>query len=287
MLGCMAGNTASTPRAHTLGSALREARESKGLSLRKVAAAIERDPSELSRWELGKRSPGETEVAQILGALGIGGARYEQLIALARNVDAPQWLAVSQPEQRQQLNAVLDFEAKATDIVEMAPLLVPGVLQTSEYIRAIMSGGGVPANEIETRVAVRIGRRDTITRSEPVQLLALVGEAALRHVVGSRQVMARQLRYLLELAELPNVDLRAVPFGSGWNPVLEGAFTLITTAETGSIVHLETRRSGLFLHEPQDVESYREAADTVLQVAMSPTETTELIAKITNEMETT
>lgn len=282
MLCCMAGN-ARTPKARALGSALRDAREHKGLSLRQLASQIGRDPSVVSRWEHGERNPKPTDVAQILTQLGINGERYEEIVDMTRGADAPRWLAVSLPEQRQQLDALLDFETTATSITDVSPLLIPGLLQASSYVRAIMSAGSVPEDEVRTRVAVRIGRRDAITRRDPVPLLALIGEAALRQVIGSREVMVEQLRMLLELGKLPNVDLRVVPLTSGWHPGLEGPFTLIESEPP--VVQLENRRSGLFLHEKEDVDTYRQAADTVLREAMSPGDSAGLIAEIANEME--
>ncbi|WP_147275565.1 DUF5753 domain-containing protein [Halopolyspora algeriensis] len=107
---------------------------------------------------------------------------------------------------------------------------------------------------------------------------------ALRQVIGAPEVMVEQLEYLGEMAKLPNVDLRVVPFSSGWHPALEGLFLLIESEQT-PVVQLESRRSGLFLHEQEDVQSYREAADTVFRAAMSPEESSEFIAEIAKDME--
>jgi transcriptional regulator with XRE-family HTH domain len=284
-LCCMASNT-RTPKARALGTALRDARNARGLSLRALAGQLGKDPSILSRWETGERAPQPTDVAQILTILGVNGERYDEIIELTRGTDEPRWLAVSLPEQRQQLAALLEFEQAASAIIEASPLLIPGLLQTSSYVRAIMSGGSVPADEIETRVAVRVGRRDVLTRRDPVRFVALIGQAALKQMIGNVEVMTEQLRHLLAMAELPNVDLRVVPFSSGWHPALEGPFVVIES-EQEPVVHLENRRSGMFLHEDEDVDTYRQAADAVLQAAMSPEDSAGLIAEEVDRMETT
>ncbi len=278
MLCCMASNT-RTPKARALGNALRAAREEHGSGLRKLATELDKDPGQLSRWETGERSPRPTDVAQILTHLGVSGDRYEEIIEMSSGTDEPRWLAVSLPEQRQQLAALLDFERTATTITEVSPLLIPGLLQTSNYARAIMVAANVPADEVETRVAVRVGRRDTITRKNPAHFIALVGEAALRQTIGTPEVMREQLEHLLELAERSNVDLRVIPFSSGWNPGLEGPFLLIDS-EQGPVVQLENRRSGLFLHEKEDVLTYRQAVDTVLEAAKNPTDSVQLVTEI-------
>lgn len=259
------------------------------MSLRAVAKDLGIDPSTLSRWESGKRVPEPAQIARILGHLGIDNSRYDEIMGMLDGVDATQWLAISLPEQRQQNSALLDFEATADTITEIAPLLIPGLVQTRGYARAIMSGGTVPPDEINTRVATRLGRRDVVSaeRPDPANLVVLIGEAALRQEIGSTEVMVEQLEYLLRVAGWDHVDLRVIPFSSGWHPALEGPFTLIDPRDDGfPIVFLENRRSGLILHQEADVTAYREAVDVVLEVAMSPEASAELIADVIKGMRT-
>ncbi|MGP4014281.1 helix-turn-helix domain-containing protein [Saccharopolyspora sp. 5N708] len=274
-----------TPKARALGGALRAAREERGLKLRELATKIERDPGILSRWETGERTPKPENVSRILTELGVNGVRYDGIMTLAYRTDEPQWAATTLPEQRQQLAAFLDYEQNATKIIEVAPLLVPGLLQTSGYIRAIMSAGGVPVGDIATRIAVRIGRREVLAKENPAQLVALIGQGVLFHGVGGRSTAVEQVKYLLEMARLPNVDLRIIPYHSGWHPGLEGPFTLIESEQATPVVLLETRRSGLCLHQDGDVNAYREAADMILRVAMNSDESMRLIAEIANRLE--
>ncbi len=256
------------------------------MSLRKLASDLGKDASQLSRWETGDRAPKPTDVAQILTHLGVSGEKYDEIIVICDGTLEPRWLAVSLPEQRQQLAAMLEFERTASAITEVSPLLIPGILQTSDYARAIMISANVPADEVETRVAVRVGRRDAILRREPAQFVALVGEAALRQVIGTHDVRVEQLRFLSEMAERANVELRVVPFTSGWHPALEGPFLLIDSEQT-PVVQLENRRSGLFLHEQEDVQTYRQGADTVLRVAMNPADSSAFLGEVINELEST
>ncbi len=273
-----------TPKGRALGSALRQARQDRDLTVRAFASQLGRDPGVLSRWETGERTPKPEQVAQILTSLGVNGDEYEEIIQLTYGANDSNWVATTLPAQRQQLAAYIDFEQNATKILEVSPLLIPGLLQTSDYIRIIMTEAEVPAGELAARVAVRIGRRDVITRNAPAQYVALIGEAALRQLLGGREVMAEQIRYLLEMTRRPNIDLRVFPFGSGWHPALEGPFHLIETGE-GTVVHLENRKSALFLHEKSDVRTYQRAAEKVLGVAMSQAESVKLIRYIANSME--
>lgn len=274
-----------TGKARALGKELRALREESGLSLRKLSIDMGRDPGALSRWETGERTPKPTDVAQILTMLGIAGDRYDEIIAMTRGTSDSGYVANRLPEQSQQLAALLECERAADTITEVSPLLIPGLLQTSEYIRAIMSAGTVPKHEVETRIAVRLGRRDVIARRDPARLISFLGEAALRQVVGSTEVMVDQLQYLLHTTQFRNVDLRVIPFTSGWHPGLEGSFTLINSERANPVVHVENRRSGLFFRELLDVEAYRRAAEIVSHAALSPNESTRLIKHIAGEID--
>ncbi|MBB5157727.1 helix-turn-helix domain-containing protein [Saccharopolyspora phatthalungensis] len=273
-----------TPKGRALGSALRQARQDRDLTVRAFAAQLGRDPGVLSRWETGERTPKPEHVAQILTSLGVNGEQYEEIIQLTYGANDPNWVATTLPAQRQQLAAFIEFEQNATKILEAAPLLIPGLLQTSDYTRALMTEARIPAGELATRVAVRIGRREVITRNRPARFTALVGEAALRQIIGSRELVAAQLRHLLETARRPNVDLRVFRFDSGWHPALEGPFHLIET-DDATVVHLEMRNSALFLHRDSDVRAYRQAAERALDTAMNPVESVKLIRFIADSME--
>jgi transcriptional regulator with XRE-family HTH domain len=283
---CMAGTT-GTPKARALGARLREKRTTAGYSVRGLAEQMGISHSALSRWETGARSPQPEDVASVLGALGVNGDERAELLELARGSDDPHWLSVRSAGRERQMAALLDFERTATQITDVSPLLIPGLLQTADYARAIMVAGGVPASQIETRVAVRVGRREVLTRRDPVRLLALIGAAALRQEIGGRSVALDQLHHLSKFATLPNVDLRVVTATAGWSPALEGPFVLVDSDHQSPIVHLENRRAGLFFHEPDDVNAYREAVDRVKEVAMSPDATEGLIADVITELETT
>ena len=274
-----------TPKARALGNAIRQAREDQGLSLRAFGARISRNIGQISRWENGEHTPKPEHVAQMLTALGIKGERFDTIIKLARGADEARWVATTLPEQAQQLAALVDCEKNATRIVDVSPLIMPGLLQTESYIRAVMETGDVPLSELPDRVATRVGRREILNPPNPVRLIALIGEGALRQVIQSRDILVEQLRYLFSFTTWPNVEIRIIPLSRGWHPALEGPFMLIESRESGPVVHLENRRSGLFLHDKADVCSYQEAVDKVLDVAIDTEESTRLIASVVNRLE--
>lgn len=286
---------ARTPKARALGAALRQAREAKHLLLRELGSAINRDIGVISRWETGERTPKPEQVAQILSTLGVNGDRYDEIMTLAYGTNESQWVATTLPEQKQQTVAYLDWEQNATRIVEVAPLLVPGILQTGDYIRAMMTAPGVPSGEVASRVTTRLGRKEVITKQNPAELLVLLGRAALNQGVGGRQVMIGQLQHLLEMAARPNIEIRIVPDDRGWHPGLEGDFTLIESSRatavnnastsTASIVFVGNRRTVLMLHEDGDVNAYRWAIDQVMKVSLQPDVSANFIADLRDRME--
>jgi transcriptional regulator with XRE-family HTH domain len=273
---------ARTPKARALGGALRQARTDKGMPLRELASAISRDSGVVSRWETGDRTPKPELVAQILTTLGVGGARYEEIMTLAYGTDESQWVATTLPEQRQQMAAYVDWEQSATRIVEVAPLLVPGLLQIGDYIHAIMTAGGVPNGEISSRITGRIDRRDVIEKAKPARLLVLLGQNVLNNDIGGREVTIAQARHLLEMAGRPNIEIRIIPDHGGWHPALEGPFTLVEVDPTdrGSIVFMETRRSILMMHELGDVDAYKRAVDRIMPIVLSPATSTKFLADV-------
>lgn len=274
MLWCMPG---TSPKAVALGAELRAARNRVGLGLRELAKKLDVHHTTLLRAESGERAPSTELAARILALLDVTGPEFERIVAMSRDTDGPTWLAVNLPDLQSQLSALLSFEQMATAITTVSPLLIPGLLQTSGYVRAIMRSGDVPQSEVETRVATRIGRRDILTRDQAVTLTAFVGESALRNPIGGPAVMADQLAFLLKASEWPNINLHAIPATAGWHPALEGAFVLIRTPGL-DLVHIENRKTGLFLREEADVTAYHEAVEKMLSIALSPVHTTELIA---------
>jgi transcriptional regulator with XRE-family HTH domain len=274
-----------SPQASALGVELRKARTASGLTQQQVADKLGVTRPTVTRYEDGTRFPDPETVAQICEFLGLDDELAADLMERARAGDRGPWLTITIHEQQRQLNELLAREHEAVAITSVTPLLIPGLLQTSDYARAIMITADVPEHQIETRVAVRMGRKEALTRRRPAKLLALINESVLWQSIGGPEVMAAQLRYLLEVSEWPTVDLRVVPKDSGWHPGLEGPFTLVEFADGSAIVHIETRASGLFLVEPEHVAPYQAATKRVLQEAMSPAESAKLITREAKRIE--
>ena len=287
MLCGMPDHSKVTPKAKALGEALRDARKAAKLSLRDLGSQLEMDFSRLGKYERGEEIPKDTVVAQILTHLGVTGDRHEQILAMTAGADSTLWLPMTAPERQRHLAALIDLEQNAHTITSVSPVLIPGLLQDSSYIRAMM--GNLPATEVATRVALRVGRRDAITRRDPARLVAYVGEAALRQVVGSRDVMLRQLEHLEDEIKRENVEFHVVPFDAGYHPGLAGHFTVFDLSAdygVGVVVNAENQRSGLLMQDEEDVAAFRDDVKEVAKVAMNPTDSIGFIADVISGMRT-
>ena len=283
----MAGTTSGSPRARVLGAWLRDAREAAELGVRELAGQLEIHHPNLSRWETGERMPRPEDVSMVLTAVGVNGSERERLINLARAAHEPNWLTLGEPGASEALAALIEFEQTAKLITDWSPVPIPGLLQTGDYARAIMTdAGGVPTQERDQRVRVRLSRRDVLTRRDPVNFSAIIGQEALRQIIGGPDVMADQLRYLLQQSELPTVTLQVLPTGEGWHPGIAGPFELLQFETGRPIVHLEHLRSSLFLYEEEDdLQAYVDAANTLRERALSPKESAKLITDTITTME--
>jgi transcriptional regulator with XRE-family HTH domain len=275
----------NAPRARALAGALRKALEDAGVGVRDAGRRMNLSHSVISDWLHGKKTPRAEDVARLLGAVGVSGKEYDAILDLARHAGERDWLAAGIPGVTQQLAATMELERDAASITEWSQSLIPGLLQTSDYARRIISAGGVSPAEAETRLMLRMARRDIIMRSHPVILNVLLGEAALREPIGSAAIMSAQLRHLLKAQQDAHVEIRIVRSGIGWHVGLVGPFVIYNYASAPSIVLLEHLITGAFLYDPGDVAGYQTAADQIRRVAMSPEDSAGLIAEIAHEME--
>lgn len=181
-----------------------------------------------------------------------------------------------------------DFEAEASAIRTFEGMVIPGLLQTPDYARAVFQGGRYTgAEEIERRVKARMGRRDILTRFKPASLRIVLDEAALHRAVGSPEVMSEQLSHLLHMAKLPNIDLQVLPFGAGAHAALTVPFSILDFPDPldAPIVFVDTASGGLFLEESDEVEAHSVTFGDVQGSAMSAAQSARVIAQVLETLE--
>lgn len=159
-------------------------------------------------------------------------------------------------------------------------LLVPGLLQTPEYARAVMKVSGFTEDVVEARTATRMGRQVVLSRPSPPRLTAIIDEAALRRPLGSPTVMAEQARHLIKSGQRENVTIRVIPFIRGGHPAVNGTFSVLEFAKAATIVHLEHLRSSLFVDDRHNVEAFLRTVATLDETALNPAESADFLADL-------
>ncbi len=281
----MSGNPHTSVRSRQVAAELRALRERADLSGAEVARRLGMSPSKISRIETGNSGLQIEDVAALLGLYEVPASTRDELLDLVRRSEERGWWT-RQPGLPRLWRSLIDFEAKATRVQNYEALVVPGLLQTAEYSRAIIQGVAptISEAELDNLVASRMARQAVLTRASAPQFFAVVDEGALRRPVGEPGVMHRQLQHLLGAAERPHVTLRVVPLVAGAHAGLRGPFVILEFAEEPALVFIENHGTEMFLEEEADLAAYRLALGTILQAALAPAATAELIAPIAAEL---
>ncbi len=261
------------------------------MSRRSVAERLNVSHTKVNRWLSDDwPAPNEADTASLLVCVGVTGAQRDRVLSIARAADAD-WMVSGPPGINPQLAGVLECERDAVRIFEWQPLVWPGLLQSSDYARAVIArSGDLSDAEVAARVMMRLARRDALTRARPVQFTAVVGMPAVTGRIGGPAVMADQLSHVRDVTARDNVTIQVMDLGGDWTPGHPGAFILYEFADDmPPTVYLEHYRSGAFLVDEADVAAYKAAAETIRRAAMSPDESAGLIADAipSTTMETT
>jgi transcriptional regulator with XRE-family HTH domain len=196
------------------------------------------------------------------------------------------WDAVGKDALVDDVVGYVELESEATTVRTFKIDLVDGLLQTADYATAIGKAAlpRASAKIVRERVEARAMRQDRLTGENPIQVEAVFAEGALRARIGGPEVMRRQLDRLAELAELPNVDLRAIP-ATGAYPAMGTPFSILSFG-TGypDVGYIELLDKGTYLEEPEDVEPYRTNFAGLQEVAWSPRKSRTLIADIARDL---
>ncbi|WP_410539554.1 helix-turn-helix domain-containing protein [Streptomyces sp. KL2] len=166
----------------------------------------------------------------------------------------------------------MEHAERAVSICEYAAHVVPGLLQTEDYARALLSVGRTLSGkeQLEERVAARIGRQARLWSPDRPELWVILDESVLRRPIGGRAVMRGQLTSLLEAAEEPHITVQVLPFDQGEHGALGGSLTLLTMPDGSETVYTEGADYGQLVEEPAEIRPYRETYDRLRAAALPP-----------------
>lgn len=264
-------------RRRRLAAELRRLRHEAGLSLEDVADGLGWQPSKLSRIENRQVGVSTADLRKLLAAYKVEDQAYRDHLAdiARRATERGWWQSFSSDVVPTALATLIGLETEARTIRSYEPELVPGLLQTEAYARAIMRAWqpGWTAADIDRRVDIRMARQDVLREAGVLpQVNCIINEAVLRRTVGGNEVMHEQIEMLAKERDPANVTVQALPFNSGAHPAMAGPFQILTFHDPGDlgIVHLESAMTALTLEQPEELRRYDEIWGSLQARALSP-----------------
>jgi len=263
---------------------LRRRREAAGVTIDGVAERLECSASKISRIETGHTSATPRDVRDMLEIYGVLGAECDELVQIAREARQKGWW---HPYSTVLTGAYVGLEAAAQSVRAYEQQVVPGILQTEEYAKAMIKAArpDITADEVDRRVRVRLGRQSLLNQDDPIELWVVLDEAVVSRPVGGDGVMRAQLERLVEASDLPNVTLQILPFEAGGHAGMDGTFAILDFPEPSDpdVVYAENATGGLFLEKSDELRKYQFIFDHIRAAALGPEESVAYIAKLAKE----
>jgi transcriptional regulator with XRE-family HTH domain len=265
-------------RRRRLAAELRRLRAEASLSIEDVAGNLEWPGSKVSRIENRQVGVSPRDLRKLLDLYHVeNGAYREELLEMGRRAtERGWWQSYSSSVVTGPYASLIGLEAEAATIRSYEPELVPGLLQTADYARAILRAGRPTdtTKEIDRRVEVRLERQEVLTRTDPPppKVNIVLNEGVLARRVGGPGIMRAQIEQLLRERDRANVAIQILPFSAGEHPAMLGPFYMLTfldPADPGA-VHIETISGSQGLEKPEDVRAYEVVWDAIQAKAVSP-----------------
>lgn len=267
-------------RRRRLAAELRRLRSEASLSIEETAARLKWPGSKVSRIENRQVGVSPRDLRKLLDLYGAGDSAFrEELLELGRRAtERGWWQSYSGGVIPNAYANLIGLEAEAATIRTYEPELVPGLLQTADYARAVIRAGrpGDTSGEIGRRVEVRLERQEVLTRSSPPppKVGVVLNEGVLARRVGGPDVMRAQLEHLMKERDRANITVQILPFSAGEHPAMVGPFTMLTFLDPAGpgVVNVENVMGALALEKPEDTRSYEEVWNAIQAKAASPSD---------------
>ncbi|ASU78516.1 hypothetical protein CDG81_09740 [Actinopolyspora erythraea] len=248
-------NVAGSARQIYLGQQLRDLRRSAGLSLDDVAERLERNRTTIGHWERGATRVSAQDLEALLTMYEVSEELAEQLRELRRDSHKRGWWhSYKLPSF---VKPFLSFESEAVEVFNFELGTIPGLLQTEEYARATHESGRLELSDEELRewVEARIRRQARLDPGGGLTLHTVIAEEALRRVVGSPDLMVRQIEYLEEMSKKSSVNLRVLPFKHGSHVGIHGPIMVLRSSDPhhGEVAYSDTPLGGHIIDDSRDV----------------------------------
>lgn len=284
----MAGDATPTIRRRRLGHELRRLREAAGITADQIAEELECSRPKISRIENGHVGVRLAELRTMLDFYGVtDDTLRDTLIKLSRDARQRGWWADAVEDT---VSMYVGLELAASTVSVYMAQAIPGLLQVPSYARALLScyRPAAPGSDIEQWVTVRVNRQRRLTSEDPLELAAVIDEAALRRQVGGHATMIEQIRHLAAAAALPRTKIQVLPLSTGEHSALTGSFSLLDFPDAAepTVVYIEYLTGNLYLEKPEEIASFRSVFAELQRVAMSPADSARFLETMQNEIAT-
>jgi transcriptional regulator with XRE-family HTH domain len=268
-----------TVRRRRLSGELRRLRDQAQLTIDDVAEKLSCSASKISRIETGHVGVTPRDTRDMLKLYGVEPDQLEALVQLAKEARRKGWW---HSYNEVFTGAFVGLEAETSSLRAYQALLVPGLLQTEDYMRAVIRAARPDATEahVEKRVKARLARQRLLTDIDPPRYWAVIDEAVLCRMVGGPKVMHAQLNWLIARASLPHVTIQVLPFSAGAHAGMEGPFLILGFPEQADpdVVYVDNTTAGIYLEEPAEILRYTLMFDHLRAAALAPDDTLTRIA---------
>lgn len=273
----------------TIARVMKRARLRAGIKSGTAARHADVSPGTLTKYEKAE-NPWPVPVVYVLSEFyGLSREDRDKLVELARQKELGWWHR--HQEIPEWFESYIGLEAEAHTVSNYEDGVIPGLLQTEDYARAILAAD-IDADsdeQVEGHVTVRMQRQKRLTEESPLQFNAVFNESALYRAVGGAEVMCEQIALLLGHAELPNVDLRVLPFEAGSHPAAGNSFAtmqfpnLLDNVSFDDIALIEYQTGALYLESEQEVDLYARIFRRLQEKALSPEESVKRFQRVRSE----
>nr|WP_171142743.1 helix-turn-helix transcriptional regulator [Streptomyces sp. S3(2020)] len=263
-----------------LGAALRALRQASGKEAKAVARSAVMSTSKLSKIETGKVAPSVVDVESILTAIGVSDevkAEYLEVVR-ASTTETTAWRLVRRMGVHKAQQQTRALETQMTLLRLFQPALIPGLLQTPEYIRAILSRHDLTEDVLNRTTTARLERQQVLYDDDKA-LRFVITENVLRWRIVSAPRMAEQVDRLISLSRLPNIDIHIVPFTASQIDIANHAFVI----RDDRTVSVETVHAELVVTDPRDVATYVSKFEGFTSLALSGDSMREMLSGVRDD----
>ncbi|MDX6744134.1 helix-turn-helix transcriptional regulator [Actinocorallia sp. A-T 12471] len=265
-----------TPRKF-LGREIKLARERRALRPEQFATAMNVSLSLVYMWERGERIPVPEDLTKIESYFGFSDP--------TKDSPDPGYLTrirddmINDAMPQEWFGKWLEAERASKFIWSFEPLVLPGLLQTEEYMRRTFEAHGYIGAEVDRHVATRLGRQELLTRDSPVTLVALMDTAVPERCVGDDGIMQRQMEHLYEMAQRRNVIVAFLPLSDSVCSGFSGAFAIANLSSGGEVAYVDNQLNGEVVESPEAISHLRNSFETFRAAALNRSESLTVIEK--------